>query len=100
MTRDCIERVRIHRERCRFKLATLEAVFSGERPATLNAERNIQFARDGRRDSKRRASAGVVLPAKRQAFLLRAHLFQFAKWGKPGACKARGVQGGYMSHNI
>jgi hypothetical protein len=51
VTRDCIERVQVHRERCRFKLATLEAVFFGERPATLNAEKVIQIARDGRRDS-------------------------------------------------
>ncbi len=84
-TRDCIERVQVHRERCRFKLATLEAVFSGKRPATLHAAKNIQTARDVRRDFKRRASAGVVLPAKRQTSSIRAPIFStFAEWGGRG----------------
>ena len=89
---DCIERVQVHRERCRFKLATLEAVFSVERPVTLHAGRDVQITCDVRRVSiRRRASAGVVLPAKRQTASIRAPIFsKFAEWGRTGA-RPRGL---------
>jgi hypothetical protein len=48
-TPDCNERVQVHRERCRFKPATLKAVFADELPATLNAERDARKIRDVRR---------------------------------------------------
>ena len=58
---------------------------------TLNAERDIQIARNGRRDFKRRASAGIVLPAKRQTSSIRAPIFsKFAEWGRTGA-RRRGL---------
>jgi hypothetical protein len=60
--------------------------------ATLNAERNIQIARDGRRDFKRRASAGGVLPAKRQTASIRAPDFsKFCGVGADGGATARPV---------
>jgi len=46
---DCNQRVQVRGARCHFKPSTLKAVFSVERPATLNAAKNIRTARDVRR---------------------------------------------------
>ena len=91
VTPDGIERVQVHRERRRFKPATLEAVFSVERPVTLHAAKNIQTARDVRRVSKRRASAGVVFfPRSGQTSFSAPIFFPFAEWGRTGA-RRRGL---------
>jgi hypothetical protein len=52
----------------------------------LNAAKDERTTGNVRRDFKRRASAGVVRPAKRQTASIRAPIFSnFAEWGKPGA---------------
>jgi len=69
----------------RFKHATLKAVFSGERPATLNAASGVRFTRDVRRDStRRRKPPASWSPAKRQTASLRAWLFPTAEWESRG----------------
>jgi hypothetical protein len=58
---------------------------------TLNAVKDERTTCNGRRDFKRRASAGIVLPAKRQTSSIRAPIFSiFAEWGRMGA-RRRGL---------
>lgn len=99
-TPDCNQRVRVHRNRCRFKLATLKAVFSGERLATLNAESDARKTRDVRRVSQRRDSAGVVYHREAADFFFARLTFQVAQWESRGRDGREACQGGYLPHNI
>ncbi len=75
----------------RCQSSILEAVFS-DHPKPSHAERDIQIARDGRRDFKRRDSAGVVLSREAANFFhSRAHLFQICGVGADGGATARPV---------
>jgi len=58
----------------------------------LHAAKNIQIARDGRRDSKRRASAGVVRSREAARLSIRAPIFiPFCGVGADGGATARPV---------
>jgi hypothetical protein len=75
----------------RFNPSILEAVFSGERPATLHAAKNSRTTGNGRRDFLGGASRRRRAPREAaNCFHSRAHLFQIAEWGRTGA-RRRGL---------
>ena len=75
----------------RCQLTTLAAVFSGEPPATLHAAKNIQTARDIRRDFQAARQRRRRAPREAANFFSRAHLFQICGVGADGGATARPV---------